>query len=167
MFRRKYRSKHAHGMMRIKKAPGHSLVELICTMVMVIPIFLACIDLYFVVMGYWWTMSNCRLAARAAAQGPPNAVLRDSPRQRTLEFLNSCGGIDTSMIHLVSCDVIDSLTSIPDSTYGGAVNGTVSVDMTVDVTPPFLLKLVAPGQKFTINASQTCPYTWVLNGRSH
>src|SRR5271163_1996838 len=152
-------------MMRNQKSTGHSLVEMICAMVIVIPIFLICIDLYFVIMGYWWTMSSCRMAARAAAQGPPNAVLRDSPKQRALEFLNSSGDVDKSMIHLVGCDVIDSVQSMPDPTYGGAVNGTVSVDITVDVTPPFLLKMVAPGQKFTICASQSCPYTWVMNGK--
>jgi hypothetical protein len=132
---------------------------MIAMAVVIVPLFLALIDVYFVIMGYWWTVSHCRAAARAAAQGPPNAIAHDEPKRRALEYLNVSGADGNSTLHLTSCEVTDSLRSVSDPTTGGAVSGSVTVNVQVEVVPPFLLKLGVPGQKFVVNASQTSPYT--------
>jgi hypothetical protein len=135
--------------------------------VVIIPIFLACIDLYFVIMGYWWTTATCRMAARAAAQGPPSIVLRESPQKRANNFLESNANIDKKIIHVITCTATDTVKTLPDPEFGGAVTGTVSVHLVVDVTPPFLLRFTVPSQKFTVDSTQTCPYTWVMNGKPY
>jgi hypothetical protein len=138
---------------------------MIAMSVVIVPLFLALIDLYFVIMGYWWTVSHCRAAARAAAQGPPNAIARDEPKRRALEYLNVSGADGNSTLKLTSCEVTDSLRSIADPTTGGAVSGTVTVNVIVEVVPPFLLKLGVPGQKFVVNATQSSPYTYVQRAK--
>jgi len=127
-----------------------------------IPILLALIDLYFVILGYWWTISNCKLAARAASQGPPNMLLKDSATNRAKNVLSSNVGTSGATVHIVSCDVTEKVKGLPDSIIGGPVAGTVTVNIQVEVVPPFMLKLTVPGQKFVVDSSQTCPYTWIL-----
>jgi hypothetical protein len=147
--------------LRRKGKSGSSFIELVGMGVIIVPIFLALIDLYFVIVGYWWTMGHCREAARAAAQGPPNAVLRDGPKQRAMQYLNVSSSDSNTTIHLTSCSVTEKIVSLPDPTYGGAVNGTVTVSVQVEVVPPFLLKMGVPGQKFVVNTNQSSPFTWV------
>jgi len=138
---------------------------MIAMAVVIVPLFLALIDLYFVILGYWWTVSHCRAAARAAAQGPPTALAQDEPKRRALEYMNVSGADGSPTLKLTSCEVTDSLRSVPDPTTGGAVSGTVTVNVTVEVVPPFLLKMGVPGQKFVVNASQSSPYTYVLRAK--
>jgi hypothetical protein len=150
---------------RSRRQKGYSLVEMIAMAIVIVPLFLALIDLYFVILGYWWTVSHCRAAARAAAQGPPNALARDEPLRRALLYMNVSGADGNSTLRLTDCNVTDSLRSIPDLTTGGAVSGTVTVNVTVEVIPPFLLKMGVPGQKFVVNSSQSSPYTYVLRAK--
>jgi hypothetical protein len=150
--------------MRFRKLKGHSFVEVLCALALFIPIFLALIDLYVLVFGYWWCISNCRLAARTAAQGPPAVIMREAPTQRAVAFLMASTAGTGNTIHLVSSEVTESIKSLPDPVYGGAVNGTVTVDIVVDVIPPFLVKSFLPAHKYTIDVSETCPYTWVSVG---
>jgi len=150
---------------RSNRKNGYSLVEMVSVSVLIVPLFLALIDLYFVIMGYWWTVAHCRAAARAAAQGPPNALSQGEPKRRALEYLNVSGADGNSTLHLTDCQVTDSLRSVPDLTAGGAVSGTVTVNVTVEVVPPFLLKLGVPGQKFVVNTTQASPYTYVVQAK--
>jgi hypothetical protein len=150
---------------RSGKQKGYSLVEMVAAAALLVPIFLALIDLYFLIMGYWWTISHCRAAARAAAQGPPNVLAREEPRRRAMEYLNVSGADGSPTLKLIECEVTEQVRSVADPTTGGAVNGTVTVEIQVEVTPPFLLKLGVPGQKFIVNASQTSPYTYVQRAK--
>ncbi len=143
-----------------KEVTGQSLVEMVCAIALIVPLLLLLIDGYFILLGYWLCTSNCRLAARAAAQGPPSAIERGAPQQRALASLHTSFAQAGKMIQLASINVSESIKSLPDRVGGGPVNGTVSVDVTLDVAPPFLLKIFSPEHKFTIHASNTCPYTW-------
>ena len=129
---------------------------------MAIPVLLALIDLYFVILGYWWTISYCKLAARAASQGPPNILLKDSATKRARNVLSENVGTSGATVHIVSCDVAEKISALPDAIIGGPVNGSVTVTVQVEVIPPFMLKLTVPGQKFVVDSTQTCPYTWIL-----
>jgi len=152
--------------MGIFKRSGQSLIEMVCAILIIVPVFFCLIDLYFLVMGYWYSASDCRQAARAASQGPPSAVVAGEPENRALRVLNTDIAENNPTIHLDQYTVTESITSLPDPTVGGAVIGTVTVAITVSITPPFILKYVLSDNKFINNISETCPYTWVQQGHA-
>ncbi len=143
-----------------RKDTAHSLIEMLCAMVLFIPAFLCLIDLYFIIMGYWWSTSACTSAARAASQGPPNALIRKAPELRVKQALDGSSRDPNSPIHLVDWKVSESIKRLPDASVGGAVTGSVTVDIDTEVTPPFVLKFALPQQKFAVHATHTCPYTY-------
>lgn len=145
--------------MHKNRKTGHSFVELMGMGVVAVPILLTLIDLYFLIIGYWWTMNHCQLAARAAAQGSPSAVILNGPKNRAAQYLNVSGADSNSTIQLTDYSVEENIVSLPDPATGGAVNGTVTVLVEAEVTPPFLLKMAVPGQKFVVRTSQTCQFT--------
>jgi hypothetical protein len=144
-----------------RQGGGGSLIEMMSALIIVIPAFLCLIDLYFVIMGYWWSTSACTLAARAAAQGPPNALIRKGPEMRAKQALEGSAPDPNSPIHLVDYTVSETVKRLPDSVVGGAVSGSVTVDINTVITPPFVLRFAVPQQKFAVHASHTCPYTYV------
>jgi Flp pilus assembly protein TadG len=157
--------------MSVRRDFGQSTVEILCGFVIFVPLILLAIDLVTVYSGYSLNSRVCRDAARAASSGPPNALAAGSPKQRadgvirdvynevTVKKYNVLG-----TVHLhPDCVVTDQLTApIPDSSLGGPIDGQVTVETTVDVIPPFLIKEFVGPKGISLTASQTFPYTYIV-----
>lgn len=157
--------------MRVRKTSGQSTVEILCGFVIFIPLILLAIDLVTLYNGYSLNNRICRDAARAASSGPPNALSAGSPKQRadgvirdvyneaTVKKYNVLG---TVRLH-PDCVVTEQLTApIPDTSLGGPIDGQVTVDTTVDVIPPFLIKGFVGPNGISLTARQTFPYTYIV-----
>jgi hypothetical protein len=141
---------------------GSSLIEMSCALTLIIPAFLLLIDLYFLIMGYWWTASLCNTAARTASQGPPNALMPKSADIRVKEVLNSGTESTNTTARIVNYEVTERITRLPLPRFGGAVSGCVTVDVDSAVSPPFCLKYLLPDRRIILHMSKSCPYTYVL-----
>lgn len=150
------------------------MVEFLCGLVVLVPIVLLAIDLVSIYSGYSLNNRMCADAARAAASGPPDALMSRSPRSRaegvihnvydeaTVKKYNVLGRV---VIH-PDCVVTERLTSpIPSAALGGPIDGDVTVQTTVDVIPPFLIKQFMPGG-VTLSTQQTFPYTYIVPSKS-
>ena len=150
---------------------GQSTVEILCGFVIFVPLILLAIDMVTVYTGYSLNSRICRDAARAASSGPPNAlsagsakqradgVIRDVYNEATVKKYNVLG-----TVHLhPDCVVTEQMAApIPDSSLGGPIDGQVTVETTVDVIPPFLIKQFVGPNGFTLTARQTFPYTYIV-----
>jgi hypothetical protein len=132
-----------------------------CALIVIIPAFLLLIDLYFLIMGYWFTASLCTTASRAAAQGPPNAMLTKSADIRVRQVIEDGFKSNNSTVHLDNYEVTEHITRLPTATSGGAVSGCVTVDLDASLRPPFCLKFVLPQNQISLHITHTSPYTYV------
>jgi TadE-like protein len=150
---------------------GSSLVEFSVVLVVAVPIVLSVIDLGYIALGAQVNDTVARDAARAAAEGPPagtptesNKVLKasDEPYKRAEEVVENfyCTNIPAKVRDVLS--VTESLVDVPPNTQGGAVDGQIAVETTVDIYPPFLIGGLLDGHKITLAARHNLPYTYVV-----
>jgi hypothetical protein len=153
---------------------GQSLTETVCGLVIVVPLALLVIDLSTIYWGYSQNLKLCADAARAAAGGPPGSISRGASQMRAEAVIKSeypqakfdpHTGQNGVLRVYPDCAVIEKFTGVlPDPKLGGPIDGQVTVQTTVDVVPPFLIKqFVTKGFQFT--ASQTYPFTYNLPPR--
>jgi hypothetical protein len=146
-------------------AKGSSLVELLSGLIIVVPIVLFLIDAATIYLGSTFNSSLCRDAARQASSGPPNAVQTNSPFDRASAVVSkSCQQAGAVRIQaLTKADVQESVNSVPQAPFGGAVDGTVTVTTTANIYPPFFLaKIIGKGNAVAVKNTQTFPFTWVM-----
>ncbi len=146
-----------------RKYNGQSLLELLAGAMVLIPIVLFGIDVAMVFMGQSMNTTICRDAARAAASGPPSSISPTlTPKQRAEAVVRRTqkaeGAIRIDPVVIVN----EQVTRTPTLPFGGIVEGTVTVQTSVDVYPPFLLGHVVEKGAVKITASQTFPFTWVM-----
>jgi len=150
---------------------GTSLVEFCAVLIITVPIILSVIDLGFIALGAQMNDTVSRDAARAAAEGPPggtpgesNATLKSStePYKRAQEVVENfyCTNVPAKVRE--DLKLTESLTDVPPNTEGGAVDGQIAVETTVDIYPPFLIGGIAEGHKITLSARHDSPYTYVV-----
>ncbi len=159
--------------MGVRRGVGQSTVEILCGFVIFVPLILLAIDMVTVYTGYSLNSRICRDAARAASSGPPNALSAGSPKQRADEVIRDVYNeatvkkynvLGTVRLH-PDCIVFDQLTGpVPDKTLGGPIDGLVTVETTVDVIPPFLIKQFVGPNGIPMSARQTFPYTYIVPG---
>jgi hypothetical protein len=150
---------------------GTFIAELAVSAIFAVPLILSVMDLGVIAMGAQLNDAVSRESARAAASGPPagttaetNRVLgnMDQPYRRAAEVIDK---INTSGIPAKVRDVIaatESLVDVPPTSQGGAIDGQVSVETTVDIYPPFILGEVLAGGKVSLAARHTVPFTYVV-----
>jgi Flp pilus assembly protein TadG len=150
---------------------GSSFVEFAVVLVVSVPIVLSVIDLGYIALGAQMNDTVARDAARAAAEGPPagtpgesNKVLKssDQPYKRAEEVVENfyCTNIPAKVREVLN--VTESLVDLPPNTQGGAVDGQIAVETTVDIYPPFLIGGLIDGHKITLAARHNLPYTYVV-----
>lgn len=150
---------------------GHSMIELVAALIVFIPVFLAVADLVFIGIGASVNDSVCRLAAEAAAAGPPSTS--NAPSTRQLSAGQSGYDIAVSVIKVhqptkLPAQVSDKptvseqLTDVPPPQQGGAVDGEVSVTTTVVVTPPFIIGAFAGKDGLSLSSKHVVPFTYVV-----
>jgi hypothetical protein len=156
---------------RVRSHLGQSTIEILCGFIIFVPLILLAIDLVTVYSGYSLNNRMCRDAARAASSGPPNALNAGSPKQRAdgviREVYNAATVKNYNVLGTVhphpDCVVTEQLTGpIPDTSLGGPVDGQVTVETTVDVVPPFLIKEFVGPKGISLTTRETFPYTYIV-----
>ncbi len=142
-----------------RKKEGASILEMVVGLMVVIPVMLLLIDLVLITLGVQINDHAAREADRLAASGDPNQAV--SRAQAVIDRLNKSTGGYVSKLTLKSLTFAptDLLTTeaalVP---YGGVVQGSVTVNTEVTVTP-IAISCVYSGP-YTFQSSQTCPITY-------
>jgi len=159
---RKRKSKGQHGTF---------IAELAVSAIFAVPLLLSVLDLGVIAMGAQLNDAVSRESARAAASGPPagtspeiNRALgnADQPYRRAEEVIDK---INITYIPAKVRDAVnatESLIDVPPTSQGGAIDGQVSVETTVDIYPPFILGEVLAGGKVSLTARHDVPFTYVV-----
>jgi hypothetical protein len=153
--------------MQMRRPKAQSSLELPCALLVLVPLVLTGIDLSVLYMGYLRNMDVCRDAARAASQGPPDALVPGAPLQRasvvvTREATASRGAIRVDP----NCTVSETLTAPAPTAFGGPVCGTVKATTTTVVYPPFVLRAFGMAS-VRLTGSQVFPYTYIVAAGSN
>lgn len=147
-----YRSKH-----------GQSAVELAAGIIVIIPIVLFGLDVACLFMGQSMNASICRDAARAAAAGPPSSISPQlTPKQRAEAVVRRTQKAEGAIRVNSEVQCSEAVTRTPTMPFGGIVEGTVTVQTSVDVYPPFILKNIVNKGAVKLTTSQTFPFTFVM-----
>lgn len=148
---------------RSTREKGQSIVELAIGLIALIPIVLVVFDLAVIVIGVQINDSTCREAARVAASGAPQdqanrakAVVARA-NARAAGMLSNFKLITDPPLSTVSQVQADALKP-----YGGALNGTVTVQTEVEVRP-FVVQAAYNGQSpLKFRSQQSFPITYVV-----
>jgi Flp pilus assembly protein TadG len=151
--------------LRRKRQKGQSIVELAVGLIALIPIVLVVFDLAVIVIGVQLNDSTCREAARVAASGKPSdqaaraAAVVARANQRSAGMLSNfivVAGYPQSTVTQAQAD------APPYVPYGGALNGTVTVQTEVDIKP-FVVQAAYSGKSpLTFRSQQSFPITYVV-----
>jgi Flp pilus assembly protein TadG len=142
---------------------GSSMLELVCGLMIMVPLILLVIDLAFMYEGASQNKTICREAARAAASGPPNAVSPGTPQKRADAVAQPYQHTTGPFRFATNCVVKENvLQPLPEAPYGGPVAGEVTVETTVHVSPPFIVRLICESKDIRFVASETFPYTYTM-----
>jgi hypothetical protein len=146
-----------------RKQKGQSIVELAVGLIALIPIVLVVFDLAVIVIGVQVNDSTCREAARVAASGAPKdqvaraAAVVARANQRAAGMLSNfvvVAGFPQSTVSQAQADLLNP--------YGGALNGTVTVQTEVDIKP-FVVQAAYNGTSpLKFRSQQSFPITYVV-----
>jgi hypothetical protein len=148
--------------MRLRKS-GQSTVELVCGLIILVPLVLVLFDLAVIVIGVQVNDQTCRQAARAAASGDPASAQQRA--QAVVARANQQGSSMLSNFILMPLAFnpatvqADALALVP---YGGTVSGTVTVQTEVDIRPFIVPYVYNGGAPLKFRSSQTFPFTHVV-----
>jgi hypothetical protein len=150
------------------RTTGQSLIELVVGLLALIPIVLAILDLAVIVIAVQMNDSTCREAARVAASGPPDTQDIQQRSGAIIARANQRGIGMMSNFQLISATSTASSSYLNGpqinngQTFGGPVNGTVTVVTEVDVRP-FIVQWCYSGvTPLRFRSSQTFPITYVI-----
>jgi|688.fasta_scaffold81398_2 hypothetical protein len=148
---------------RSNRQKGQSIVELAVGLIALIPIVLVVFDLAVIVIGVQINDSTCREAARVAASGAP--VDQATRAQAVIARANARAAGMLSNFKLVTNPPISTVTQAQADAlkpYGGALNGTVTVQTEVEVRP-FVVQAAYNGQSpLKFRSQQSFPITYVV-----
>jgi hypothetical protein len=137
-------------------------MEMAAGLIVVIPVVLLIIDCATLYLGASMNDTICRDAARAASLGPPDSISPGEPKRRAEGVVRKANKTAGAIRLDPDVTVTEDIKQVPDAQYGGPVKGTVTVDTTVHVFPPFLLLafLNATDKGIDFTTNQTYAYTW-------
>ena len=145
----------------LHRRQGQSLIELVCGMLVLIPIILVLFDLAVIVLGVQLNDSTCREAARVAALGDPTSC--STRAQAVVDRANNSGSSMLSNYKLKQCTSTVTAADITAmSPFGGPISGTVTVDTEVDIKPFIVAIVYSGGQPLKFRSQQTFPFTFVV-----
>ncbi|CAN5609149.1 hypothetical protein BH11CYA1_BH11CYA1_40000 [soil metagenome] len=148
---------------RPRKSHAQSIIELCCGIMVLVPIVLVLFDLTVIVLAVQLNDSTCREAARVGSLGSPDATACQNRVLAVINRANKSGSSMLSNFKLVSCaNSVTAADLAKLSTYGGPVNGTVSVITEVDVRPFVVHLIYAGGPALKFKSAQSYPFTFVV-----
>jgi hypothetical protein len=149
-----------------RKRRGQSLVELVCGLLVLIPIILVLFDLAVIVLGVQLNDSTCREAARVASLGDP--LTASTRAQAVIDRANASGSSMLSNFKLVKCvSTVTAADIAALGAFGGPISGSVTVDTEVDIRPFVVAVVWNGGAPLTFRSEQTFPFTFVVPNSSN
>src|SRR5215469_14543327 len=113
---------------------GSVLIEFLVGLLVLVPVILVVLDLALIVLAVQVGDTACREAARAAATGDPR-----NARARAQAVISSggksAGGLVTNLRLIGVSSTVPVATLAQLSLYGGQVDGSVTVQTSIDVHP--------------------------------
>jgi hypothetical protein len=159
-----------------RQRSGQSLVELAAGLMIGVPIILLMADCAVLMIGVATNEAVCRDAARAASAGPPSANVSGPPHsvgagaapyKRALSVINNVYAAGGLIKVTPALDITETLQDpIPAVAQGGPVIGTIKVETTAEVYPPFLIRAFVENGTFTFKNEQKYPYTYMMPPQS-
>ena len=154
---------------RARRASAASIAELGAALIVVIPIVLILIDTAMLAIGVSINDSCCRDAARAAAAGPPaeattgerNAGPGSEPYKRALDVVKNVWVTNLPMKVKDELKVREKIQDYPLAELGGAMDGEVGVETTIEVNPPCLVGAIV-GHSISFKSFHSVNYTYVV-----
>lgn len=151
---------------------GQSLVELAAGLMVFVPIVLLLIDCSVIMIGVSTNEAICRDAARAASAGPPATMASagshsagpgTAPYQRAQAVVRNVYAVGGLLKISETMAINESLQDpLPQAPQGGAIVGTVTVQTTAEISPPFLIRVFVENGVYQFQNSQSYPYTYVM-----
>ncbi len=154
------------GLRKPRRSRGQSIIELAVGLIALVPIVLVIFDLAVIVIAVQINDSTCREAARVAASGQPKD--QQSRAQAVVNRANARVQGMLSNFQLVGTptSTVTQADATALGTYGGSLNGTVTVVTQVDVKP-FVVQVVYNGKSpLQFRSQQTFPITYVVPNTS-
>ena|ERR1700733_7950249 len=142
-----------------RKRKGVTILEMVVGLIVVIPVMLLLIDLVLITLGVQINDHAAREADRLAASGDPTQAL--SRAQAVIDRLNKSSGGYVSKLNLKSLTFTPANLLTTEASlipYGGVIQGSVTVNTEVTITP-IAISYVYSGP-FVFQSSQTCPVTY-------
>lgn len=155
----------------LRSEKGQSLAELGAGMMVFVPIILLLIDCAIIMIGVSTNEALCRDAARAASSGPPGILVSGNhavstgglPYKRALAVVKDIYKLGGMVKVKETLQVKEDLREpLPQNPQGGPVIGQVTVETTVDVSPPFLIRIFVENGIYEFKNTQSYPYTYVM-----
>lgn len=145
---------------RSSSRSGQALVELAAGLIVVIPLLLIVIDCAIICIGASLNDSVCRDAARAAASGPPSNLNPGAPTQRAVTVIKHIYYSSMPMKVREAIVIAENVRDVPPQFMGGGVDGDVTLQTTIDIYPPFLVRAIGAKQ-VVLKSKHTVPITYV------
>jgi hypothetical protein len=155
-----------------KRRPrAQGAVELVGALVCLTPVALALIDCGIVALGAGINDAVCRDSARAAASGPPSELTTateravpagKSPYDRAESVVKRMYASNVPAKVRDAIAVKETIRDVPPSPVGGAIDGEISVQTTIDIYPPFLLGAVMGSSGVCLTSKHIVPITYVV-----
>lgn len=147
---------------RHKRSVGHSLVEALCMICLLVPLFLCTLDACIFVVALNMNDAVCRNAARAASMGFPNALRKGEPKRNALAAISKSDKGNQYFQLLPEILVSESIRQpLPYPPFGGPINGEVTVVTTAKVFLPVFGTVLRQGP-VEMKARKTFAYSFVL-----
>lgn len=143
---------------RARRSIGASSVELVCGLLMLVPITLVLLDLGSIMIFVFANDSLCRETCRAASAADPKDAKEIA--EQFIRRANS-NGTNIAVYKLIENPQISEL-KVPPLEEGGLVEGNVTVKTGVDVKPMFLISAIYGGKPVLFATRQTFPITFVV-----
>lgn len=157
-----------------RRTSGQALVELAAGLIVFIPVILLLIDCAVIMIGVSVNEAACRDAARAASSGPPASTFStaehvvgssSSPYKRASSVVKDVYTVGGFVSISQTLTVKEALNDpVPQAPTGGPFIGTVTVETTANISPPFLIRSVFENGNMQLKNSQRYPYTYVMPG---
>ncbi len=157
---------------RRRNRKGQSLAELAAGLMVFIPIILLLVDCSVIMIGVSTNEAVCRDAARAASAGPPASLISGSshgvgpsagPYKRALTVVKdiyAAGGLVKISETLAIKEALQD--PLPVAPQGGPVIGSVTVETTADISPPFFIRVFVENGTYQFKNTQSYSYTYVV-----
>lgn len=166
------KSRTSHCKKRARRScRAQGLAELAAALVIIVPLVLLVIDCVVITIGAAINDQVCRDAARAAASGPPGSLITGINRTvpaGSPPYSRALAVVQHIWVSNIPAKVRDALiltetvSDVPPAEIGGPIEGDVSVETTVDVYPPFLLRTLVGSAGIAFHSRHDVTYTYIV-----